>query len=38
MRHDTVVSRYAILISILQVDGWLMGPLGFGASKLGIRV
>ena len=33
MRHNIVVSRYAIPIGILQVDGWSTGPLGFGASQ-----
>ena len=29
MRHDSVVSRYAIPIGIPQVNGWSMGPPGF---------
>ena len=33
MRYDSVVSRYAILIGISQVDGWSMGLPGFGASQ-----
>ena len=33
MRHNSVVSRYVILIGILQVDGWSTGPPGFGASQ-----
>ena len=33
IRHDRVVSRYVIPISIPQVDGWSTGPPGFGASK-----
>ena len=37
MRHDSVVSRYAIPTGIPQVDGWSMGPSGFGASQLCIR-
>ena len=36
MRHDRVVSRYAIPICILSVDGWSMGPPSFGASHLSI--
>ena len=33
MRHDSVVSRYAIPIGISQVDGWSTGPSGFGESQ-----
>ena len=32
MRHDSVVSRYAIPIGIPQVDGWSTGPPEIGAS------
>ena len=32
MRHDSVVSRYAIPTGISQVDGWSMGPPGFEES------
>ena len=35
MRHDSVVSRYAIPIGIPQVDGLSTGPSGFGASQVG---
>ena len=34
MRHDSVVSRYAIPIGIPQVDGWSTGPPGFGVSHI----
>ena len=37
MGCDTVVSRYAILTSIPQVEGLSTGPPGFGVSQLGIR-
>ena len=37
MGRDMVVSRYAIPISILCIDGLSTGPPGFGASQLGIR-
>ena len=33
MRHNSVVSRYAIPIGILQVNGWSTGPPGFGVSQ-----
>ena len=35
MRRDMVVSRYAIPIGILYVDGLSTGPLGFGVSHYG---
>ena len=34
MRHDSVVSRYVKPIGISQVDGWSMGPPGYGASQI----
>ena len=37
MGYDMVVSRYAIPTSIPCVDRLLTGPLGFGASQLGIE-
>ena len=37
MRHDSVVSRYAIPIGIPQVDGWSTEPPGFGASHVRIE-
>ena len=33
MRNDSMVSRYAMPIGILQVNSWSTGPLGFGASQ-----
>ena len=33
MRHDSMISRYAILTGIPQVDDWSTGPLSFGASQ-----
>ena len=34
MRHDRMVSRYAIPTGIPRVDGLLMGPPGFEVSQL----
>ena len=36
MKRDSVVSRYAIPIGILHIDGWSTRPLGFGASQDGL--
>ena len=33
MRHDSMVSRYAIPTGIPKVDSWSTGPSGFGASQ-----
>ena len=38
MRHNSVVSRYAIPIGIPQVNGWSTGPPGFGASQSPYRI
>ena len=37
MRHDSVVSRYAIPIGIPQVDGWSTEPPDFWASHVRIE-
>ena len=37
MRHNSVVSGHLKSTGILRVDWLSMGPLGFGASQLGIR-
>ena len=37
MKHDSMVSRYAIPIGIPQVDSWSTGPPGFRASQYQIE-
>ena len=37
MGREMVVSRYAIPIGILYIDGLSTGPPGFGASQLSIN-